>query len=262
MPALLDESVLERIVAETRGNPLALLELPRGLSPTQLAGGFGLPATAPLSAGIEDGYTRRLARLPADARRLLLVAAADPVGDPALVWRAAERLGIPESAAAHRRIGTVARRCLPEWRSATHWSARPSTDPLSPDARREVHRALAEATDPGHRPGSPRLAPRAGRGHARRGGRRRTRTFRRARAGARRPRRRGGLSRARGRAHARALAPRATRAGRRADEVPSRRSRRRPRASGDRRVRRRCRRSSTRPCAPAARPDRVRVEAR
>src|SRR3954470_2603522 len=99
LPARLDERVLERIVAETRGNPLALLELPRGLSPTQLAGGFGLPSTAPVSAGVEDRYTRRLANLPRDARRLLLVAAADPVGDPALVWRAAEGLGIPESAA-------------------------------------------------------------------------------------------------------------------------------------------------------------------
>src|SRR6185295_14545040 len=99
LPARLDERVLERIVAETRGNPLALLELPRGLSPTQLAGGFGLPTAAPLSAGVEDRYARRLARLPSDARRLLLVAAADPVGDPSLVWRAAERLGITESAA-------------------------------------------------------------------------------------------------------------------------------------------------------------------
>src|SRR6201999_2517777 len=98
LPARLDERVLERIVAETRGNPLALLELPRGLSPTPLPGGFGLPTTAPLSAGIEDRYRRRLAQLPSDARRLLLVAAADPVGDPALVWRAAERLGIHESA--------------------------------------------------------------------------------------------------------------------------------------------------------------------
>ena len=99
LPARLDEPVLERIVVETRGNPLALLELPRGLTPTELAGGFGLPAAVPLSASIEESFTRRLASLPDDARRLLLVAAADPVGDPALVWRAAERLGIPESAA-------------------------------------------------------------------------------------------------------------------------------------------------------------------
>jgi DNA-binding CsgD family transcriptional regulator len=147
LPARLDEGVLERIIAETRGNPLALLELPRGLSPTQLAGGFGLPTTATLSAGIEDRYARRLARLPSDARRLLLVAAADPVGDPALIWRAAKRLGIPESAA--RTVEAEAVLALsprvvfrhPLVRSAVYRSA-------SLDERREVHRALAEATDP------------------------------------------------------------------------------------------------------------------
>src|SRR5207344_2207467 len=99
LAARLDERVLERIVVETRGNPLALLELPRELTPTQIAGGFGLPAAVPLSASIEESFARRLARLPRDARRLLLVAAADPVGDLALLWRAAQRLGIPESAA-------------------------------------------------------------------------------------------------------------------------------------------------------------------
>ncbi|MDA0164363.1 LuxR C-terminal-related transcriptional regulator [Solirubrobacter ginsenosidimutans] len=146
LPVRLDERVLERIVAETRGNPLALLELPRGLSPTQLAGGFGLPTTAPLSAGIEDRYTRRLATLPPDARRLLLVAAADPVGDPALVWRAAERLGIPESAAdavESEQLLSLSPRVAfrhPLVRSAVYGSA-------EPNARREVHRALAEATD-------------------------------------------------------------------------------------------------------------------
>ncbi len=98
LPAPLDEPVLERIVVETHGNPLALLELPRGLTPTELAGGFGLPEV-PLSASIEGSFTRRLGGLPDDARRLLLLAATDPVGDPALLWRAAERLGIPESAA-------------------------------------------------------------------------------------------------------------------------------------------------------------------
>src|SRR3954470_24694366 len=147
LPARLDERVLDRIVAETRGNPLALLELPRGLSPTQLAGGFGLPTTAPLSAGIEDRYTRRLATLPPAARRLLLVAAADPVGDPALVWRAAERLGIPESAAdavESDDLLTLAPRVLfrhPLVRSAVYRRARGNE-------RRAVHRALAEATDP------------------------------------------------------------------------------------------------------------------
>src|SRR5437879_128663 len=101
LPARLDERVLERIVVETRGNPLALLELPRGLTPAQLAGGFGLPAALPLSAGIEQSFARRLAALPRDARRLLLVAAADPTGNAALQWRAAERLRLPHSAAHH-----------------------------------------------------------------------------------------------------------------------------------------------------------------
>jgi DNA-binding CsgD family transcriptional regulator len=147
LPARLDERVLERIVAETRGNPLALLELPRGLSATQLAGGFGLPTAAPLSDGIEGRYTRRLASLPSDARRLLLLAAADPVGDPALVWRAADRLGVPQSAAdavESEELLALAPRVVfrhPLVRSAVYGSA-------DPHARREVHRALAEATDP------------------------------------------------------------------------------------------------------------------
>ena len=106
LTARLDERVLERIVAEARGNPLALRKLWRGLSPAQLAGGFGLPAAAPVSAGIEEGCTRRLAALPSDAGRLLLLAAADPVGDPALVWRAAERLGTGVGCA-DRRIRAV-----------------------------------------------------------------------------------------------------------------------------------------------------------
>lgn len=147
LPARVDESVVERILAETRGNPLALLELPRGLSPTELAGGFGLPSTAPLSAGIEDGYARRLAGLPDDARRLLLVAAADPVGDPVLVWQAADRLGIPESAARtveSEELLALSPRVVfrhPLVRSAVYKGA-------EPNGRREVHRALAEATDP------------------------------------------------------------------------------------------------------------------
>jgi DNA-binding CsgD family transcriptional regulator len=147
LPARLDEHVLERIVAETRGNPLALLELPRGLSPTQLAGGFGVPAAVPLSASIEKGYARRLPRLPQDARRLLLVAAADSVGDPALVWRAAERLGIPESAAdtveAEDLLALSPRVVFrhPLVRSAVYGAA-------GLNERRAVHRALAEATDP------------------------------------------------------------------------------------------------------------------
>jgi DNA-binding CsgD family transcriptional regulator len=147
LPAPLDERVLDRIVVETRGNPLALLELPRGLTPTQLAGGFGLPAAVPLSASIEESFTRRLANLPGDARRLLLVAAADPVGDTALVWRAAQQLGIPESVAetveAEGLLELGARVVFrhPLVRSAIYRGA-------GLKDRRAVHRALAEATDP------------------------------------------------------------------------------------------------------------------
>jgi DNA-binding CsgD family transcriptional regulator len=147
LPAPLDERVLDRIVLETRGNPLALLELPRGLTPTQLAGGFGLPVAVPLSASIEESFTRRLAGLPDDARRLLLVAAADPVGDPALVWRAARELGIPESALeaveAEDLLELGARVVFrhPLVRSAVYRAA-------GLKERRAVHRALAQATDP------------------------------------------------------------------------------------------------------------------
>jgi DNA-binding CsgD family transcriptional regulator len=147
LPARLDEHVLDRIVVETRGNPLALLELPRGLNPTQLAGGFGLPAAVPLSASIEESFTRRLTSLPGDARRFLLVAAADPVGNPALVWRAAQQLGIPESVAetveAEGLLELGARVVFrhPLVRSAVYGAA-------GLKERRAVHRALAEATDP------------------------------------------------------------------------------------------------------------------
>src|SRR6516162_8704396 len=100
----LDARVRDLIVAETRGNPLALLELPRGLSPAELAGGFGLPGVqsgaAPLAGRIEDSFTRQLAALPDLTRRLLQLAAADPSGDASLVWRAAGRLGIPLGAGA------------------------------------------------------------------------------------------------------------------------------------------------------------------
>src|SRR3954447_5233469 len=99
VPGRLDDRVRDRIVAETRGNPLALLELPRGMSAAELAGGFGAPGPV-TPAALEDGFRRRLDGLPPDTRRLLRLAAADPVGDPLLVWRAAERLGIDPRAAA------------------------------------------------------------------------------------------------------------------------------------------------------------------
>ena len=96
---VLDERVRDRIIAEMRGNPLALIELPRGLTATQLAGGFGLLGAQALTGRIEESFVRRLEELPDDARVLLLVAAAEPVGDPLLLWRAAERLGISPAAA-------------------------------------------------------------------------------------------------------------------------------------------------------------------
>ncbi len=147
LPAKLDERVLERIVVETRGNPLAILELPRGLTPSQLAGGFGLPDARPLSAQIEQSFTRRLARLPRDARRLLVVAAADPTGDAGLVWRASQRLGIADSATRIVESEGLLTFDLdvafrhPLVRSAVYRA-------VSPRERAEVHRALAESTDP------------------------------------------------------------------------------------------------------------------
>jgi DNA-binding CsgD family transcriptional regulator len=142
----MDERVRDRIVAETRGNPLALLELPRGLTPAELAGGFGLPDSLPLASRIERGFLRRLEPLPVDARRLLLTAAADPVGDATLLWRALERLGIGEDAAAPAEaaglieLGALVRFRHPLVRSTAYRAA-------GLHERQEVHRALAEATD-------------------------------------------------------------------------------------------------------------------
>jgi DNA-binding CsgD family transcriptional regulator len=146
----LDEQVRDRIVAETRGNPLALLELPRALTAAELAGGFGAPdAAGPdgLAGRIEDSFRRRLEALPAAAERLLLVAAAEPAGDPALMWRAAGQLGIgPEAAADADEAGLLAIRDQVIFRhhlvrSAVYRAA-------SPQERRAVHRALADVTDP------------------------------------------------------------------------------------------------------------------
>jgi AAA ATPase domain len=143
----LDARVRDRLVAESGGNPLALLELPRGLTPAELAGGFALPDAPPLAGRIEVSFRRRLKALPAQTRSLLLVAAADPVGDPVLVWQAAERLGIRTAAAtpaAEAGLLEIGARVLfrhPLVRSAAYRSA-------SLQERQEVHRALAEATDP------------------------------------------------------------------------------------------------------------------
>jgi hypothetical protein len=142
----LDERVRDRIIAETRGNPLALLELPRGLTATQLAGGSGLFEAQALPARIEESFVRRLQALPDDARLLLLVAAAEPVGDPLLLWRAAERLGIGPAAADRMRaqgLLTIGQRVTffhPLVRSGVYRSA-------ALEERRAAHLALAEATD-------------------------------------------------------------------------------------------------------------------
>ena len=142
----IDERVRDRIVAETRGNPLALLELPRGLSADQLAGGFGIPDLESLSGPIEQSFLRRLQGLPSDTQLLLLVAAAEPVGDAALMWRAAKVLEIPPAASEPAaRIGLVdigaqVRFRHPLVRSAVYRSA-------SDAQRQEVHEALAVVTD-------------------------------------------------------------------------------------------------------------------
>ena len=142
----LDERVRERIVAETRGNPLALLELPRGLTATELAVGFATPRTLPLSGRIEQSFQRRIEELPPPTQRLMLLAAAEQLGEPADVWRAAERLGIgadaaaPAAAADLLEIGTRVRFRHPLVRSAVYRRAAVSD-------RRAAHVALAETAD-------------------------------------------------------------------------------------------------------------------
>src|SRR4051794_16025499 len=141
----LDEPVRDRIVAETHGNPLALLELPRGLTATQLAGGFGLVEAQGLAGRIEESFVRRVETLSDDARRLLLVAAAEPVGDPLLLLTACERLGIAVSAVDAETDGLLA---LEERVTFRHPLVRSTVyRTATTEQRREVHRALAESTD-------------------------------------------------------------------------------------------------------------------
>src|SRR5580704_15942885 len=143
----MDPGVRDRIVVEARGNPLALLELPRGLTPAELAGGFGLPNSASLSKRIEEAFQRRLDGLPAEARLLSLVAAAEPVGEPVLVWGAADRLGIGREAAgpaADAGLLEFGRRVVfrhPLVRLVVYRSA-------ALQERQMVHGALADVTDP------------------------------------------------------------------------------------------------------------------
>jgi DNA-binding CsgD family transcriptional regulator len=143
----LDARVRDRIIADTHGNPLALLELPTGLTPAQLAGGFGLSSAVPLDGRIEESFGRQLEALPAQTRRLLQLAAADPSGDPVLMWRAAGRLAIgagaagPAEEAGLAEFGARVRFRHPLVRSAAYRSA-------SVQTRQELHGALAEVTDP------------------------------------------------------------------------------------------------------------------
>ena len=147
----LDERVRDRLVAETRGNPLALLELPGGLSAPELAGGFGTGVLPALPDRIEESFRRRLAALPEETRRLLLIAAAEPLGDPVLVWGAAERQGIRAEAAAPATgagLCEFGARVLfrhPLVRAVAYRAG-------SPDERRLAHAAIAEATDAGADP--------------------------------------------------------------------------------------------------------------
>ena len=147
LPGPLDTRVRDQILADTHGNPLALLELPRGLTPQQLAGGFGLPGAMRWSGGVEESFRRRFDVLPVQTRRLLLIAAADPVGDQALVCRAAAKFGFGAEAAAPAteagliEFGTRVRFRHPLVRSTVYGSA-------SAQERQKVHAALAEVTDP------------------------------------------------------------------------------------------------------------------
>ena len=145
--APLDDTVRNRIVAEARGNPLALLELPRSALPAQLAGGFESPAVLSVPRRVEETFQQRSASLPADTQLLLLVAAADPTGDVSLLWQAAAHLGIaretiaPAETAELVEIGSQVRFRHPLVRSAVYAAASP------PDQRR-AHSVLAAVTDP------------------------------------------------------------------------------------------------------------------
>jgi DNA-binding CsgD family transcriptional regulator len=147
VPGRLDGPVRDRIVAETRGNPLALLDLPRSMSAAELAGGFELLPSTDLPRHLEDHYRERAGELPEATQRLLLLAAAEPIGDATLVWRAAHGLGIERSALAPAEdaqlveVGARVRFRHPLVRSAVYRAAVLSE-------RRAAHRALAEATDP------------------------------------------------------------------------------------------------------------------
>jgi len=157
----LDDRVRDRILAEARGNPLALMELPHELPPVKLAGGFGLPGALPLPGRIEASFRRRVQQFPAATQRLLLVAAAEPTGEPALLWRAAGMLGIPAEAVGpaeadgllelsaqvafrHSLLrSAVYRAAAAEERQSAHLALAMATDAENDPDRRAWHRAHA-----------------------------------------------------------------------------------------------------------------------
>ena len=147
VPGRIDDRVRDRIVAETRGNPLALLDLPRSMSAAELTGGFELLPATDLPRHLEEQYHQRAGELPDATQRLLLLAAAEPLGDATLIWRAAQALGIDRSSLAPAEdaqlveVGARVRFRHPLVRSAVYRAA-PSSE------RRAAHRALAETTDP------------------------------------------------------------------------------------------------------------------
>jgi DNA-binding CsgD family transcriptional regulator/DNA-binding MarR family transcriptional regulator len=143
----LDVDVVDRIIDEARGNPLALLELPRGGRPADLAGAFALSHRQTVSATIEASFRRRIEQLPLRSRRLLLLAAAEPLGHLPSLREAAERLGLDLKSAASAEadglieLGRQVRFRHPLARSAVYLAATPAE-------RREAHLALGETTDP------------------------------------------------------------------------------------------------------------------
>jgi DNA-binding CsgD family transcriptional regulator len=145
-PGRFDERVRQRILDEARGNPLALLELSHGVSSASLAGGFAIADSLPLANRVEASFRRRVNQLPDETQSLLLLGAAEPTGDPMLLWQAAAALGLPIDAAAPAEaahliaVGTRVTFCHPLLRSAIYAAA-------SADRRRSAHRALAAATD-------------------------------------------------------------------------------------------------------------------
>jgi DNA-binding CsgD family transcriptional regulator len=147
VPGRVDTHVRDRVVAETRGNPLALLELPRGMTAAELAGGFAVATARDLPTQLEQHFSRRLGSLPPASRRLLLLATAEPSGDVSVLWRAARTLGIERDAAVALEdeqlleIGRHVRFRHPLVRSAIYSGATPAD-------RREAHVALAGAIDP------------------------------------------------------------------------------------------------------------------